>query len=125
MVLRSICETALQHLSHFLLISSVDVDICPQNNQCDKDLGMPHSHIKRKHMSQHMRFWYLSHSGAMNAQMNLCKCKESTQPSLLAYMKVSIQGKKEGKDQESIQLSTTPDPGNQWESDNVTIRHHK
>ena len=34
----------------------------------------------------------------------------------------SIQ-KKEGKDQESIQ--TTPDSGYQWESDNVTIRHHK
>ena len=33
--------------------------------------------------------------------------------------------KKEGKYQESIQLSTTPDPGYQWESDNVTIRHHK
>ena len=30
-----------------------------------------------------------------------------------------------GKDQESIQSSTTPDPGYQWESDNVTIRHHK
>ena len=29
-----------------------------------------------------------------------------------------------GKDQESIQSSTTPDPGYQWESDNVTIRHH-
>ena len=33
--------------------------------------------------------------------------------------------KKEGKDQESIQSSTTPDQGYQWESDNVTIRHHK
>ena len=32
---------------------------------------------------------------------------------------------KEGKDQESIQLSTTPDPGYQWESDNFTKRHHK
>ena len=32
------------------------------------------------------------------------------------------QSKKEGKDQESIQSSTTPDPGYQWESDNVTIR---
>ena len=31
----------------------------------------------------------------------------------------------EGKDQESIQLSTTPDPGYQWESDNFTKRHHK
>ena len=31
----------------------------------------------------------------------------------------------EGKDQESIQLSTTPDPGYQWESDNVTVIHHK
>ena len=32
---------------------------------------------------------------------------------------------KEGKDQESTQLSTTPDPGYQWESDNFAIRHHK
>ena len=30
--------------------------------------------------------------------------------------------KKEGKDQESIQLSATPDPGYQWEKDSVTIR---
>ena len=37
----------------------------------------------------------------------------------------SGEGKKEGKDQESIQSSTTPDPGYQWESDNFTIRHHK
>ena len=29
--------------------------------------------------------------------------------------------KKEGKDQETIQSSTTPDSGYQWESDNVTI----
>ena len=36
-----------------------------------------------------------------------------------------LQNKKEGKDQESIQSSTTPDPGYQWESDNVTIKHHK
>ena len=34
------------------------------------------------------------------------------------------QSKKESKDLESIQSSTTPDPGYQWESD-VTIRHHK
>ena len=40
----------------------------------------------------------------------------------------SIKGyesKKEGKDQELIQSSTTPDPGYQWKSDNFTIRHHK
>ena len=36
-----------------------------------------------------------------------------------------VQSKKEDKDQESIQSSTPPDPGYQWESDNVTIRHHK
>ena len=33
-----------------------------------------------------------------------------------------VQSKKEGKEQESIQSSTTPDPGYQWESDNFTIR---
>ena len=35
------------------------------------------------------------------------------------------ESKKEGKVQESVQSSTTPDPGYQWESDNVTIRHQK
>ena len=29
------------------------------------------------------------------------------------------------KDQESTQSSTTPDPGYQWESDKLTVRHHK
>ena len=33
--------------------------------------------------------------------------------------------KKGCKDQESIQSSTTPDPGYQWESDKLTVRHHK
>ena len=36
-----------------------------------------------------------------------------------------IESKKKGKDQESIQSSTTPDPGYQWESDNFTIRQHR
>ena len=36
-----------------------------------------------------------------------------------------MESKKEGKDQKSIQSSTTPDPGYQWENDNFTIRHHK
>ena len=39
--------------------------------------------------------------------------------------KNSFKSKKESKDQESIQSSTTPDPGYQWESDNITIRHYK
>ena len=38
-----------------------------------------------------------------------------------------IQSKKGGKYQESIQSSTTPDPGYQWESNKLTVtcRHHK
>ena len=36
-----------------------------------------------------------------------------------------MQSKKDGKDQESIQSSTTPDPGYQWESNKLTVRHHK
>ena len=35
------------------------------------------------------------------------------------------QSKKKGKDHLSIQSSTTPDQGYQWESNNFTIRHHK
>ena len=36
-----------------------------------------------------------------------------------------IQSKKDGKDQESIQSSTTPDPGYRWESNKLTVRHHR
>ena len=36
-----------------------------------------------------------------------------------------MQSKKDGKDQESIQSSTTPDPGYQWESNKLLFRHHK
>ena len=36
-----------------------------------------------------------------------------------------IQSKKDGKDQESIQSSITPDPGYQWESKKLTVRHHR
>ena len=39
--------------------------------------------------------------------------------------KHTLERKKKGKYQESIQSSTTPDPGYQWESNNFTIRHHK
>ena len=36
-----------------------------------------------------------------------------------------IQSKKDDKDQESIQSSTTPDPEYQWESNKLTVRHHR
>ena len=36
-----------------------------------------------------------------------------------------IQSKKDDKDQESIQSSTTPDPGYQWESNTLTVRNHR
>ena len=36
-----------------------------------------------------------------------------------------IQSKKDGKDQESIQSSTTLDPGYQWESNKLSVRHHR
>ena len=53
-------------------------------------------------------------------ETNCCSCKFEFRLWMLF-----IQSKKEGNDQESIQLSTTPDPGYQWESDNFTIRYHK
>ena len=43
----------------------------------------------------------------------------------LMHGKKVLQSKKEAKDQESNQSSTTPDPGYQWESDNFTIRQYK
>ena len=36
-----------------------------------------------------------------------------------------IESKKEGKDQKSIQTSTTPELVYQWESNKLIIRHHK
>ena len=47
------------------------------------------------------------------------------EPCSTRYLGRHFKSKKEGKDQESIQSSTTPDPGYQRESDNVTIRHHR
>ena len=46
---------------------------------------------------------------------------------LLCFTSQSLifQSTKKGKDQEPIQSSTTPDPGYQWESKKLTIRHHK
>ena len=41
----------------------------------------------------------------------------------LSFQKIF--SKKANKDQELVQSSATPDSGYQWESDNVTIRHHK
>ena len=46
-------------------------------------------------------------------------------PFLSSMVSKNKKSKKEGKDQVSIQSSTTPDTGYQWESDKVTIRHHK
>ena len=39
-------------------------------------------------------------------------------PFFIIFMNRLNESKKESKDQESIQSSTTPDPGYQWESDN-------
>ena len=36
-----------------------------------------------------------------------------------------VQSKLGCKDKESIQSSTPPDPGYQWESDKLTVGHHK
>ena len=36
-----------------------------------------------------------------------------------------MQSKKDGKDQESIQSSTTPDQGYQWESNKLTVSSHR
>ena len=44
---------------------------------------------------------------------------------ILSFNYLTKKSKKEGKDQELIQSSITPDPGYQWESNKLTIRHHK
>ena len=54
----------------------------------------------------------------MTASWNLCKMWEKRNHKHEG-------SKKDGKDQESIQSSTTPDPGYQWEINKLTTRHHK
>ena len=44
---------------------------------------------------------------------------------VLLRREISQQRNKKGKDQESIQSSTFPDPGYQWEIEIFTIRHYK
>ena len=57
--------------------------------------------------------------------MTVTKKKKYKAKSWHFQINVYNQSKKKGKYQDSIQSSTTPDPGYQWESDNFTIRHHK
>ena len=57
--------------------------------------------------------------------MSLAQGNNTVTPVRLQPATPRSQSKKEGKDQESIQSSNTPDPGYQWERDNITIRHHK
>ena len=54
----------------------------------------------------------------------MLQCLQTVQTTRRYYI-VYVQSKKEGKDQESIQSSTTTDPGYQWENDDFTIRLHK
>ena len=49
-----------------------------------------------------------------------CHKKGQEKPRFLIY-----ENKKEGKYQESIKSSTTPGPAYKWESDKLTIRHHR
>ena len=44
---------------------------------------------------------------------------------MIHKISTALESKKGYKDQESIQSSTTPDPGYQWESDKLRVRHHK
>ena len=64
-------------------------------------------------------------TSTMQGLMCLGQGNKTVLPVVLQPTAFLYESKKEGKDQESIQSSTTPDPGYQWESDNVTIKHHK
>ena len=66
--------------------------------------------------AQHVRFCYLSIMGKhLVKNSNFQKLARFCVETLILM----------GKDQESIQSSTTPDPGYQWESDKLTVRHHR
>ena len=67
-------------------------------------------------LCQHVRFCYLSYMGKhLVKNTNFQKLAGFCVETLILI----------GKDQESIRSSTTPDPGYQWESDKLTVRHHR
>ena len=55
----------------------------------------------------------------------LCMAMDPFSCIVTKVLSETTKSKKEGRDQELMQSSTTHDPGYQCESDNVTIRHHK
>ena len=59
------------------------------------------------------------------SDLTVCYGGGSKVPTKMAAMSIYCKSKNERKDQDSIQSSTTPDQGYQWERDNFTIRHHK
>ena len=61
-----------------------------------------------------------------NYQLAETEADYAKQWRLHTLIRIEINQSKKGcKDQESIQSSTTPDPGYKGESDKLTVRHHK
>ena len=62
------------------------------------------------------------HGGRCN-QFGECECTQGYHGKYCELGKILVhyESKKGCKDQESIQLSTTPDPGYQWASDKLTV----
>ena len=52
-------------------------------------------------------------------------CHTRRGPALTTCINYPKESKKEGRDQESLQSSTTPDPGYQWANNKFTVRPHK
>ena len=57
----------------------------------------------------------------------MCLALSFAEPIVTQLVRLTVRhkSKKEGKDQESIRSSATPEPGYQWVSNRLTIRHHK
>ena len=78
-----------------------------------------------------MMHWYCAHlTPSRNTALGSgCFCNSAFFLPNIHYVNavsrtISV-SKKDGKDQESIQSSTTHDPGHQWESNKLTVRHHR
>ena len=67
------------------------------------------------HPPTNVNTYYLIIGKTYDPNLRLCHC----------LVLVSNESKYGCKDKESMQSSTTPDPGYQWESDKLTVRHHK
>ena len=78
---------------------------------------------RTQHKNPNLKGYKESQSKKKSSKLYLKTRTQHKNPNLKGYKE--SQSKTLGKDHGSIHSSTTPDPGYKWESNKLTVRHHK